>query len=407
MTEPLTAQHVLDYLVELGSALMSAGCPTHRLEALLVTVAQLEGYTADIFAVPTGLFVTVRAPGGGPSAGTMVRVSEWTTDLERLVELDAVVNEVASRTLSIPEARQTIRGIALRGAVWSHPSQVLAAAGASAGAAISFGGGALDAALAGVGGALLQWVRVASLSKPSRKALDSFVGGLIAAMVAWVGTLLWRGASREVLVLAVIIPLLPGLTLTTGLSELSYRNLVSGTARLMHAAITLVSLVFGIVLVVELERWLGLRPETGLPRDPAAWPLQLAAVLVASASFGVILGLPRRRLMVALGSGLLVWVLTLVTHPLPPALAVFLTALVLAMAANLFAQLTQRPAQLFLMPGMLLLVPGALSFRSLEALLRGDSVAGAAQFGEVLVVAGALVMGLIVASVAAPANKAL
>jgi uncharacterized membrane protein YjjB (DUF3815 family) len=52
-------------------------------------------------------------------------------------------------------------------------------------------------------------------------------------------------------------------------------------------------------------------------------------------------------------------------------------------------------------------VPGALSFQSLEPLLRGDLAAGAAQFIDVLKLAGALVMGLLVASVVAPPRKAL
>lgn len=38
MPEPLIAQHVLDSLGELGTALPSVGCPTHRLVAQPMTV---------------------------------------------------------------------------------------------------------------------------------------------------------------------------------------------------------------------------------------------------------------------------------------------------------------------------------------------------------------------------------
>lgn len=405
--EVMSAEHVLGYLVELGSALMSAGCPTHRLEALLTTVADVEGYSADVFAVPTGLFITTRALDGEARAATMVRVSEWTNDLERLVLLDEVVNEVAARTLSIPQARERIRVIAARQPSWSATLRLLAAAGASAGAAILFDGGWVDAVLAALGGMLLQVTRLVVADRPGLKTLENLLGGVLAGLVAWWGTTWSQGASREVLVLAVVIPLLPGLTLTTGLAELSYRNLVSGAARLMHAGMTLVSLVFGIVLVLELERWLGLHAQVAEARTPAPAPWQALAIVAASVSFGVILGLSRERLRIALASGGLVWLLTLVTRGLPPSHGVFLTALWLGVVANLYARATNRPAQLFQMPGMLLLVPGALSFKSLESILRGDAGAGTAQLAEVLVVAGALVMGLIVANVAAPPHKAL
>ena len=56
-----------DYLVSLGGTLLSYGCPTHRLESLLREVATLEEHTAEVFAVPTGLWLMLRpeTPAGG------------------------------------------------------------------------------------------------------------------------------------------------------------------------------------------------------------------------------------------------------------------------------------------------------------------------------------------------------
>jgi CBS domain containing-hemolysin-like protein len=52
--ERLTSHLLLDYLVELGTGLMSAGCPSYRLEELLMVLARHEGFEVDAFAVPTG-----------------------------------------------------------------------------------------------------------------------------------------------------------------------------------------------------------------------------------------------------------------------------------------------------------------------------------------------------------------
>ena len=405
--ETLSPQLLLDYLIELGTALMSAGCPTHRLEELIVTVARHEGHQADVFAVPTGLFVGLRTPEGHASLTTMVRVSEWTNDLGRLAAIDEVLNEVAARTLSIPAARQKIREVLARPPPWSRAVQLVASAAASAGSAVSFGGGWTDCVLAGCGGLLLRALMFTLGASPGVRVLENFIGGLVAGMTAWLATLLWPGSSREVLVLAIVIQLLPGLTLTTGLAELTYRNLVAGTARLMHAAITLLSLAFGIAVVVSLANAMALPGAPAIPREAAAWWWQVLALLCASLSFGVMLGLPKEKLPIALASGALVWSVTLLTRPLPGVHAAFLNALVLAVGANVWARLTLKPAQLFLMPGMLLLVPGALSFRSLDTLLTGDPVTGVAGMADVTLVAGALVMGLLVANVALPPRKVL
>ncbi len=398
---------MLDYLIELGTALMSAGCAVHRLEQLLLAVARIEGFTADIFAVPTGLFISVRTPAGDAPVMSMVRVEEWRNDLQRLAELDLVLNEVADRHIDIPQARARIRDIQNRKPVWSTAATALAATLASAGAAVSFGGRFIDSLFAGAGGLALFSVMAMASGSPGLRVLENFIGGFIAAVVAWAASTLWPGTSRDVLVLSVIIPLLPGLTLTTGLAELSYRNLVAGTSRLMHAAVTLLSLVFGIAVVVGIEQRLNLTSAPAVQLDPAAWPWQLLALFVAAMSFGVLLGLPLRRLWIALFAGAQVWAMNAVTRPMPGGQAAFLSALAVAVVANVFARVSKRPAQLFLMPGMLLLVPGALSFRSVDALLRGDYAAGASQLTDVATIAAALVMGLLVANVVAPPRKFL
>jgi len=54
------------------------------------------------------------------------------------------------------------------------------------------------------------------------------------------------------MVLSAVIVLVPGLALTMGLAELSSRNLVSGTARIMDAIMQLFKLYFGAFLGIAV-----------------------------------------------------------------------------------------------------------------------------------------------------------
>lgn len=404
--ERLSTHLMLDYLLELGSELLAAGCPSYRLEELLMVVAEREGFEADVFALPTGLFLSIRTPTGEPPVMSMVRVKEWRIDLERLALLDELLNRVVDRTLSVDDARLELRQFAHRPR-WPIWVQLLAGAGASAGASVSFGGGVSDFFIAGLGGLVLRAVLLRTQREPGLRFLENFLGGALASLATFLSALFFPGHSRDVLLLAVVIPLLPGMVLTTGLAEITFKNLVSGTARLVDAAVTLLSLVFGIALAVSFEQWTGVRPDPALAAAPSAWWWQAVAVVVASLSFGISLGLPREKLGIALASGSVVWLSQWALRSASATWAAFGSALLLAVAANAFARRTRKPAQLFLVPGLLLLVPGAFGFRSFDALLRGDYAVGASQAVDMFTRAGALVMGLLVANVVLPSKKHL
>jgi uncharacterized membrane protein YjjB (DUF3815 family) len=209
------------------------------------------------------------------------------------------------------------------------------------------------------------------------------------------------------MVLSIVIPLLPGMMLTTGLSELTSKNLVSGTARLMDAAVTLLSLILGIALVLTIESKLGMRPLAVVRGSPAGVPWQVLALVVTGISFGVILLVPKKMLPLAMLSCGVVWATQALFRQWPGPQAAFLTAMALSVSANVYARLKSRPAQLFLLPGLLLLVPGSFGFRSLDAVLRGNYTAGASQLVDMFFTAGALVMGLLVSNVVVPPKKIL
>lgn len=395
---------LLDYLVDLGSALLSAGCSSYRLEELLTRVAALEGAQADVFAVPTGLFIGIRTPEGQQSLISMVRVKEWKTDLNRLALLDEVLNAVADRQMTIDAARVRLKEIQASPSVWPQWVQWLATMLTSAGTALSLGGNWLDTVLAGAGSLVLRGVMHGLGSRQGARFLENFIGGMVAAAFALIAGLTKRGFSREALVIGIVLPLLPGMVLTTGLAEITHKNLVSGTARLMEAAVTLLSLVFGIALVLGIQGPSATPGDAGAPR----WVLvQVLSILAVALAAGIVLGLSKEKLPVALSAGLVVYAMSFITRPMPAAMSSFLMALVLALAANSYARSTLRPSQLLLAPGLLLLVPGSFGFRSLDALLRGNFEAGASQFSEMVMISGALVMGLLVANVVLPSRKIL
>jgi uncharacterized membrane protein YjjP (DUF1212 family) len=405
----LSLSELAEYLVDVGATLSSYGNPTHRTEAVVRLIAEMEGCACDVFAVPTGLWLSVRGPGIEAPVVRMARVKEWSLNLDRLAAVDRVFNDVIERKLSLSDARLAIDAVEVRPPPYPRVLRALAHGGAGAATAVFFRGGLPEVLLAALGGMLLVLIFRLLREREGASLLAEFVGGVLAASIAWGATTVRPELSREVLVLSVIILLVPGMVLTTALAELANRNLVSGAGKLMEAFIVFLSILFGIACVVSLETALGLaHTRVSVPRDTQAVWLQVVALLVSSLCFAVLFHVPRKHLLAAMMSGAIGWVVTgQATRYLPGSLAAFCAALSVTLWANGCARYTLRPAQVFLLPGLILLVPGSFGFLSLEAFLRGEFLGGAAKGFEMFLVAGAIVTGLLLANVILPARKVL
>ena len=129
-------EELADYLLDIGATLAAYGCPSYRLEDVIRSVAESEGYRAEPFALPTGLFLRVvpQVRGEEPVAEVhrMTRLHDWGVDLGRLTLVDELFNEVANRRATIEQARARIRSIVAQAPTWS-PALVWAATTVAAG----------------------------------------------------------------------------------------------------------------------------------------------------------------------------------------------------------------------------------------------------------------------------------
>lgn len=402
----LSAEEVADYLVEIGASLASYNCPAYRLEDVVRAVAEAEGYTAETFAMPTGFFVSVRSPRHPTPIQRMARVVDRGVNLGRLADVDAIFNDVADKRVTIAEGRARLRTLEQTPSGYERWHKWLAIAAVSGAAGVFFGGGWREVVAGSIAGLAINGLGRLVSRRDSGAFLVDFFGGLIAAFVAGAASRLVH-ASSEVVVLAGVIGLVPGMTLTTGLAELARKSLVSGAARLMDAVVTLLFLVFGIALAVGIGAMFTRVDAPEPARIPLGLPWQLAALVAASAAFGVLFSMPRRYFWAAMASGATGYAVTLLGRHLPPHLGAFGAALGVCLFANVLARKTQRPAQLFQLPGMMLLVPGSFGFLGFGDFLRGDVVAGASRTFQMLLIAGALVVGVLMANVVLPARKLL
>jgi uncharacterized membrane protein YjjB (DUF3815 family) len=205
--------------------------------------------------------------------------------------------------------------------------------------------------------------------------------------------------------LAGIVVLLPGFTLTRALIELATRNLASGSSRFMGAAMTLVALGFGAAIGDRIVTRLPMAPMQP-PLPPLGWLDVLPAALVMSlASLMLLQGRWRDLGWVAFSALLGLYGARLGAGMLGPELGVCVGAFLVGIAGNAFSRLLRRPAITLVAPGILPLVPGSLGLRGTAFLFMDSPSRGASWALAALVIAGALVAGLLAANVFVPPRR--
>ena len=204
-----------------------------------------------------------------------------------------------------------------------------------------------------------------------------------------------------------VIVLIPGLMLTTAMTELSTRHLASGTARFMGALILLLGIAFGIALGAKTAALAIGTPHSSPVIELPAWTL-LLSLLLSPLGFAVLLKAESRDVPWVVIAGIVAFAGARVgSNTLGPELGAFVGGLMTGVGSNWYARLTNRPAQITLVPGLLLLVPGSVGLSSLASLLDRDVTVGVESAFRMVLIAVSLVAGILMANVVSPRRKLL
>jgi uncharacterized membrane protein YjjP (DUF1212 family) len=389
------------FVLQLGRALHGYGYSAQRLEDVLGATADRLGLNGhQFFSTPTSIMASFGPI--GRQRTHMLRVEPGEVNLGKLTALELVSLEVAQGRTTPAEGTVAITRIAAGPSPYG-PGLTVLAYGLVSGAACSFLGGGgrevLAASLLGLGLGL-----VALIIGPHPR-LNRVLEPLAAFFVSVAAVGLAHAAGPLSVLVATIgglIVLMPGLTLTTAMTELATRHLASGTARLSGAFITFLAIAFGVALGNRVGGAMFGTPTVATPVPLPAWAA-LVALVVAPLCFVVILRAEPRDAPWIVAAGI-IGVLggRLGAATLGVELGTFAGALAVAVASSLYERWQRRPAAVVLVPGILLLVPGSVGFRSLTSLLEREAVAGIETAFSMILTAVALVAGLLIAGVIAP-----
>jgi uncharacterized membrane protein YjjP (DUF1212 family) len=395
----------VEFLMSLARWLHAYGTPAHRLEEALGALARRLELPAQFLCTPTSI---IFAYGEHSEQRTLlVRVEPGQQDLGKLRELHQILRAVYYGKLAPADARMLVEAVASEPPRYPSWLSILSGVVICATSAVMLEGGWREIALAGGIGLVLGILARIGERRPrladAIPVLGAFFASFVAAAVArFIGpTFAFLG------VLAGLIVLLPGLTLTVAMNELAHGHLVSGTSRLVGALVTLLQLGVGLGVGSRLAEVMVGANTTTTAHSLPEWVVLPALLLSCVALVVQFRARPRDVGVILICSTLAYVGARLGARWLGPELGVAVGAWLVGIASNLSARWFAQPTAIGLVPGLILLVPGSLGLRSLRALLARDVLGGVEGGFTVFVIAIALVAGLFLANLTLPSRRLL
>jgi uncharacterized membrane protein YjjP (DUF1212 family) len=378
-----------------------AGYPTAELEERVLALARAVGLgDVEISATPTVIDVSV---GTLPSQRSYtLRVRPASVDLDAIARLDDLVQGVLNGRLDPTTALAQIERT--RDEPLRYPWPLAVGGYALAGAALApvLGGGAREAiaaALVGLAvGILMVSTRLFVSTEPILVPVAAVAAGFSSYSLAHLGV----GISPDLVALAALVTLLPGMTLTIGMRELATEHLQSGVANTASALVQLLGLVFGVEVGRSIAvNWFGTVGQTAPETAFMGW--HLLAAVAAGLAFTLTL---RARYQDAFAM-CAATVLALVANEVGAAIfgtraSVFVAALCIGVVGNLVGARLRRSPLVFIVPGVLMLVPGSAGYNSVLQLVTDQTISGINAGFDTFVTAISIAYGLMVSTLVLP-----
>ncbi len=393
------------FALRLAGALHRYGTPTHQLESTMKRVLARLGLDGVFFSIPTGIFAGFDRPEDHRTS--VIRAESIELNLEKLTRLDELAERTIGGEIDVADASVEVEHIIAAPNRYSAIVSIAAYCVATGTAARIFGGGWREMAAATLVGLAVGLADVLLARSDATRRVFEIVAGVIASALATVAASQLAPFSIYLTTLAGLIILLPGLTVTTAMTELATGNLVSGTARLTGAILVFLQIAFGVALGGQVVRLFPTLSQTGPPLPLPDWTLWVSLLLTPPALTVLMRAMPRDGIWITLASIAGFTGARAGASLLGPELGAFLGAVALGSLSNIFGRTLRRPAAVPLLPGLLLLVPGSIGFGSLERFVARDVTAGVEAAFSVALVAVALAMGLLTANVVVPPRRTL
>lgn len=379
----------IKFIMLTGKSLHRYGASADRIENALDLICQKLSISADFFSLPTGIFASFKSV--DDEFTRMERLEPGKINLAKLYHVDQIVELVVDNKLSINDGIEKVLEVLSDRPQYNNLLSTFSYALISLSICIFLDGSWIDAAASTLVGLFVGFF--AESVKEER--IDSISEGINSFLVTLfsIGIGYYFQVNTNIVVLSALITLVPGLSVTMAIGELSSQNLTSGTARLLGASMILLKISFGVFIANQTMKYFGML-SISPPLVEHAYYIVIPMLLLSAVGFSInFQARPNDIIWIILAAFISYYSSQVFTENLGPIAGVLFSGTIIGASSNIFSRIKNRPALIFLLPAIILLVPGSIGFQGLNLLFLEDMVQGVSTIFKMTAVAIALVSG--------------
>lgn len=248
-------KEILALAVETGDALLRNGAEVYRVEDTVMHILEayeIENY--DVYVLSNGIFASANED--KDDACSMIRhVPLGKTHLGRVAALNQLSREICSHECSLKDAwslLETYRTLPY----CKRSSQLFFCGLGCACFGYLFGGKPLDAAASFLAGVLLQLFLIRLAKHKNSKFMTNILGSALVTLIAMFLFSLGTPIMYDKVIIGAIMPLVPGIALTTSIRDFFNGDYLSGAIHMIDAILTAFCIAVGVGAVITIYQTL-------------------------------------------------------------------------------------------------------------------------------------------------------
>lgn len=380
----------------MGMALQALGVDANRLESGLQFLAEKLNVRADFFAMPTSLMMVVDQE--GVQTPYFKRTEPGEIDLGKLSQINSIGDKVCAQKIFSDEALLELAKLKQQSALYPKWLTVLCFGFVASCIVIFMGGNGLSSLLASLIGSIVGFFMVyknrLKLTYVADAVAACFAGFLSCAFSSYFPEIMY-----DKVVVASLIVVLPGVSLTMAMTEIAENHLVAGTSRLMSSLLVLFKIAFGVALGMKIFSFFDLPLYAHTFEGYSIW-FSIGAIILSALALVVLFSTKINDFLWIATSCVCAFVVNYFGKMyFGPELGILFAGAFVAASSNAFSNFTKKPILVTLLPGLLVLVPGALALHSLNYMYEENFLMGLESGFNALSIILSLVAGIFMGNI--------